>query len=919
MAAILDNAKIVYAAGTSSAPTEPNKSDIIRLFALIEGILGSAVNGLIVGSAVVYQARASLFANLARPDGSIGVVYGDSNSAYNGYYAKVGASGSGSWTLTNLALPSSFVADLAAVVSAQAATAAEVTAARQGSASLAERLTAILNWSNDQDAGQNTFFNNRIDGEVTARTSADNALGVRIDNEATARASAINGEATARTSADNALGVRIDGETSARTNALTAEVSARNAAIAQAIANLLDSAPGALDTLNELAAAIGDDPNFAATVTNALASRLRVDAAQILSSAQKLTAKTNLDLQNVNNTSDANKPVSIAQQAAFDAEATARTSADNALGVRITPFETAFDTDEIETGVNKPLTIANADIENRHTVLVRDLVGRPLFQFDKRTGLIDVALSQLAIDFLARFLRVGGEVSETESPLRGIRTESGVYLLAFNRRTGEARIALDDVTIANIASRMQISSFGPADLDSVPAIAFDRVEAPTQYGTTALRVLGSPTSADGLAAYLVRTDLPASATAIKERGGPVEMVPWAGESRSVGATSEPVFHTTAALPYDFFMLNDGAGLKGLVRGTDVAAFDPASATDLVPAVENYGTPTNGYGETSFTGYALMQEDMRTTRQQRTIVGRSHGASGYTLSQISPGQRPYVNGLAEIGRATQLAASYGRKLRVRRVHLTIGANDRSKALSEVANLQAALVALKNAYAVDIPALTGQSEAVELWCNQNGAATDNGPSGAGAGPMPLAMLAAHEAGDLRLVMACYHLDYVSGPTQVHENTPSQMLMGEYHALAEHIEDEGGGWDCCRTLNISRAGATIDITVNLPEGGSLIDYTDFTGPAENKGFRYNDDGGAIVINSVTITGANTIRVILSADPSANTGRYLSYALSGGPGNVLGQAGTWGTIFSTGSRASISVPGRPLHHPLLIFRKPV
>jgi hypothetical protein len=37
------------------------------------------------------------------------------------------------------------------------------------------------------------------------------------------------------------------------------------------IAQLVDSSPAALDTLNELAAALGDDPNFAATITNALA------------------------------------------------------------------------------------------------------------------------------------------------------------------------------------------------------------------------------------------------------------------------------------------------------------------------------------------------------------------------------------------------------------------------------------------------------------------------------------------------------------------------------------------------------------------------------------------------------------------------------------------------------------------------
>lgn len=36
--------------------------------------------------------------------------------------------------------------------------------------------------------------------------------------------------------------------------------------IDSAIANVIDSAPGALNTLNELAAALGDDPNFATTV-----------------------------------------------------------------------------------------------------------------------------------------------------------------------------------------------------------------------------------------------------------------------------------------------------------------------------------------------------------------------------------------------------------------------------------------------------------------------------------------------------------------------------------------------------------------------------------------------------------------------------------------------------------------------------
>ena len=40
------------------------------------------------------------------------------------------------------------------------------------------------------------------------------------------------------------------------------------------VSNLVASAPGTLDTLNELAAALGDDPNFATTITNSIATKL---------------------------------------------------------------------------------------------------------------------------------------------------------------------------------------------------------------------------------------------------------------------------------------------------------------------------------------------------------------------------------------------------------------------------------------------------------------------------------------------------------------------------------------------------------------------------------------------------------------------------------------------------------------------
>ena len=56
---------------------------------------------------------------------------------------------------------------------------------------------------------------------------------------------------------------------------------ATTAFVSTAVANVIDSAPGALDTLNELAAALGDDANFSTTVTNSIATKLPLSGGQM--------------------------------------------------------------------------------------------------------------------------------------------------------------------------------------------------------------------------------------------------------------------------------------------------------------------------------------------------------------------------------------------------------------------------------------------------------------------------------------------------------------------------------------------------------------------------------------------------------------------------------------------------------------
>ena len=80
---------------------------------------------------------------------------------------------------------------------------------------------------------------------------------------------------------------------------------ATTAFVAAAVAALGNSSPAVLDTLKELADALGDDPNYAATTATALALRLRVDAAQGLTAAQQLQARSNLGIDGRKSVADA--------------------------------------------------------------------------------------------------------------------------------------------------------------------------------------------------------------------------------------------------------------------------------------------------------------------------------------------------------------------------------------------------------------------------------------------------------------------------------------------------------------------------------------------------------------------------------------------------------------------------------------
>jgi hypothetical protein len=99
-------------------------------------------------------------------------------------------------------------------------------------------------------------------GSITGTLSAQLDLQAALDLKAALVSPALTGTPTAPTAA-------------AATN--TTQL-ATTAFVRTEISNLVASAPGALDTLDELAAALGDDANFAATVTTSLAGKASTGA-----------------------------------------------------------------------------------------------------------------------------------------------------------------------------------------------------------------------------------------------------------------------------------------------------------------------------------------------------------------------------------------------------------------------------------------------------------------------------------------------------------------------------------------------------------------------------------------------------------------------------------------------------------------
>jgi hypothetical protein len=267
-------------------------------------------------------------------------------------------------------------------------------------------ITATIDGSFATDAEVATAKGEAIStaaGDATTKANAaQSAAESTASADATSKANAAQSAAESTASADataKADAAQAAAESTASADATTKADAAQAAAIASsntytdtAVSNLVDSAPELLDTLNELAAAIGDNPNYATdlatsvgekvskagdTMTGLLvlsadpsadlgaATKQYVDTAEsdaVSTASADATSKANAAQSAAISTAsaDATTKADAAQAAAISTAATDATSKANAAQSAAIAHADALDTDDVAEGTAQYFTDARA-------------------------------------------------------------------------------------------------------------------------------------------------------------------------------------------------------------------------------------------------------------------------------------------------------------------------------------------------------------------------------------------------------------------------------------------------------------------------------------------------------------------------------------------------------------------------------
>lgn len=626
--------------------------------------------------------------------------------------------------------------------------------------------------------------------------------------------------------------------------------------------SLVVGAPPQLNTLQKLAAALGNDANFITTITGVLTAE--TDRAQgveaILRAVQQLLAHTGLYVLPANNLGLVTGIVDAGGRVLWGQRPSG------------TVYEGGF--------VRSVFSENNLDIIGE---VMTDAEGRVLSATTKTggaylAGLRVEPLGDNSLDLLGEVITdaegrvLSGTTKTGGAYLAGLRSEplgdNSLDLLGEAITDADGRVLSGTTrTGGAYTAGLLCEPLGENSLDAVGDVYVDADDRVVFGVTSSGRLIGA---------------------IVADQRGRVEMIIVTGQSLAEGGANLAI---TTVPPYP-----DGDALKfanGPV-GKQAEIIGPG----FVPLAEQ----TN---ETVSTGIARRvladHPDM-----SLLLAGQAWG--GKTLAEISLG-----GGLGiyeAIQSQMDAAAARPSGAVIRACALIHGEAD---GITSNTTYDIGLRDYQRQFARDAMTRTGQAEIpVLLTCQTSSAAGYRGNVATrDSFTTPFLQLKASvDHPEIVLIGPKYHLTYID---HAHIDALSTRLWGEkFGQVWRQVCIEKRHWRPLSPATITVDGSDVIIDLHVPFGPVVVDTSAVTDPG-NLGFNLMDAGGA-TITSVTITGDSQITVSLSAPPVP--GWRLSYAFHNGTAGFSGwDSGARGCIRDSDPTLSI-YSGQPMPNWLVAFQ---
>ena len=348
-----------------------------------------------------------------------------------------------------------------------------------------------------------------------------------------------------------------------------------------------------------------------------------------------------------------------------------------------------------------------------------------------------------------------------------------------------------------------------------------------------------------------------------------------GQSLAVGDHGSPVKSTTQ--PYHNLKLS---------TGNSAWPVDPTNTTlAMVPLVEPVGRnatsypsswPTNISGETyhSCMGNqitALMQAASgKDFISEQGEFGENGQCMKFLIKNAVPSGvngRSYAAALIEVKAVARLAKAAGKTYGVGALCMVHGECDAGNA-----NYESDMHQLWSDYNTDIPAITGQTQKIQMLVSQQNSTNDRSAS-----TLAQWKIGADYPGDVACVGPKYQYPSADG---THETTDGYQQLGEKFGQVYYQRIVlGNGWQPLQPISATRSGQVITVRFHAPMP-PLVWETTFPAPHQGiaewkngKGFEVRTASGMVTISSVAITG-DSVQITCASAVAAGT--FVDYALT-------------------------------------------